>query len=133
MSHVCTEETLWPFSASTPALYTRPDKDPLFKAGAQEHWASIPLRVHTHTCTDTHIHTHTGLIRFNYTPQLSVITCDATLTLLLCILAFSFTFTSFTRESERTIYTNAYCTLLYDIYSSFQRFPLSHSLNVSLL
>lgn len=56
MSPVCTEETLWPFSASTPALYTQPDKDPLFKAGTQEHWASIPLKVHTHTCTDTQTH-----------------------------------------------------------------------------
>lgn len=109
MSHVCTEETLQPFSASTPALCTRPDKDPLFKAGAEEHWASIPLRVHTHTCTDTHTHAQwAGLIRFNYTPQLGVITCDAPLTLLLYILAFSFTFTSFTRESEGTLYTPTY-------------------------
>lgn len=41
------------------------------------------------------IHTHTqwaGLIRFNYTRQLSVINCDAPLRLWLCILVFLFKF-----------------------------------------
>ncbi len=89
MSHVCKEETLWPFRARTSGLYTRPDKGPLFKAGTKEHWASIPLQVHTYVFTHTHSHVlthiHTqsaGLIGFNYTPQLGVITCDTPLTLL---------------------------------------------------
>lgn len=41
--------------------HQRADKDPLFKAGTKEHWASIPLKVHTHSY-NTHAltHTHTG-------------------------------------------------------------------------
>lgn len=78
-------------------------KTPYFKLGTKNNWASIPLVDHTHTRAATHTHIHTqwaGLIRFNYTPRLSVITCDAALTLLLWILAFSFTSFKGVREGD---------------------------------
>ena len=48
----------------------QPDKDPLFKAGPEEHWASIPLKVHAHSYTHTHASTHTQTLTHTHADTL---------------------------------------------------------------
>lgn len=74
--------------AFTPALHTGQIKNPYLKLGPENTGPLFPS-----WCTHTRAHTPwAGLIRFNYTLQLSVINCDTPLMLLLWILAFSFIF-----------------------------------------